>query len=116
MPRQPPFQPSTDIVYLRDKTSTLDLTSGLNELRKQNILCDVNIRVGDATYAAHKVVLSVASGYFKSMFTSGFRETNSSEVTIQGMKNIKTLFNFKTGRDVKAKFGTCNLCKRTSRK
>ena len=58
--------------------------NGLNDLREQNQLCDILIKVGRRSFHAHKAVLASASSYFNAMFTSGFKETNQSEVTIDG--------------------------------
>ena len=41
----------------------------LDELRQQNQLCDVIIRVGDQDFVAHRVVLAATCPYFKGMFT-----------------------------------------------
>lgn len=43
----------------------------LDELRQQNQLCDVIIRVGDQDFVAHRVVLAATCPYFKGMFTGG---------------------------------------------
>ncbi|XP_072034207.1 kelch-like protein 15 [Amphiura filiformis] len=74
---------SNEIVYLQDKTWKTDLMSGLNDLRKEKVMCDITIKIGDDSYLAHKVVLGVHCGYFKAMYTSGCKETKSSEVTLQ---------------------------------
>lgn len=43
---------------------------GLNDFRKQGILCDVSITVqGDRTFLAHRIVLAASSQYFRSLFT-----------------------------------------------
>ncbi|XP_072019606.1 kelch-like protein 32 [Amphiura filiformis] len=55
----------------------------LNQLRQESYFCDVTIIVDDTRFPAHKAVLSASSSnYFKRMFTSGFQESTSSEVTI----------------------------------
>lgn len=41
----------------------------LDELRQQNQLCDVRIRVGNREYVAHRAVLAATSPYFRGMFT-----------------------------------------------
>ena len=60
------------------------LLSGLHDLREQNQLCDVIIKVGQRSFHAHKVVLASASKYFMAMFTSGFKETSQSEINFDG--------------------------------
>lgn len=53
-------------------TST-DLTKSafkvLEELRQQNQLCDVTIRVGNRDCVAHRAVLAATCPYFRGMFT-----------------------------------------------
>lgn len=53
----------------------------LNDLRKHENLCDVNLCVGGCQLSAHKVVLSACSPYFKAMFTQDMVEKNQSNVT-----------------------------------
>ena len=57
---------------------------GLHQLQQKNTLCDVNIKVQDTTFHAHKAVLSASSKFFRVMFTSGFQETHGSDVVITG--------------------------------
>ena len=61
-----------------------ELGSILNELRGEESLCDVTVNVGNKSFRAHKAVLAASSGYFNAMFTSGFRESDLSEVSIPG--------------------------------
>ena len=58
----------------------------LHELRKDNVLCDVTLRIEGQDFAAHRCVLSAASPYFRSLFTSGFRENQDSVVELQEIK------------------------------
>lgn len=44
----------------------------LEELRQQNQLCDVTIRVGNRDCVAHRAVLAATCPYFRGMFTGGF--------------------------------------------
>ncbi|XP_063665070.1 kelch-like protein 2 isoform X2 [Pan troglodytes] len=41
----------------------------MNELRSQNLLCDVTIVAEDMEISAHRVVLAACSPYFHAMFT-----------------------------------------------
>lgn len=41
----------------------------LDELRQQNQLCDVTIRVGNKDCVAHRAVLAATCPYFRGMFT-----------------------------------------------
>ncbi|KAJ8378538.1 hypothetical protein AAFF_G00238430 [Aldrovandia affinis] len=59
----------------------------MDELRHQELLCDLVLHVThkDAAvdFKVHKVVLAACSPYFKAMFTSNFRESGASEVTLR---------------------------------
>lgn len=44
------------------------LLETLNSLRKENRFCDVEIRAGDVSFNAHRIVLSSSSPYFEAMF------------------------------------------------
>ena len=59
----------------------------LNELRKDKVLCDVTLRIEGKDFAAHRCVLSAASPYFRSLFTSGFKENKDS---VEELQEIKT--------------------------
>ena len=65
-----------------DDTYGPHLISGLKNLREKGSLCDVTIIIDKERFKAHKAVLSATSTYFNSMFTSGFQESNNSEVKI----------------------------------
>ncbi|XP_072051651.1 uncharacterized protein [Amphiura filiformis] len=67
---------------------TNQLACALNDLRKQNQLCDIIINVGGRVFSAHKAVLAVSSSYFLAMFTSGFSEGTANEVNIDGKPEI----------------------------
>ncbi len=85
------------------------LSSGLNDLRAEGKFCDVIIHIEDKQFPAHKVVLSAASDYFLAMFTSGFQESTSPEVRIQGESEaFEQLLNF-------AYTGSLNLSTETIR-
>ena len=52
----------------------------MNNLRKENTLCDVQLRVENKNFPAHRIVLAACSDYFCAMFTHGvstssFRKT-----------------------------------------
>ncbi len=59
----------------------------LNMLRAKDILCDTTIRAEGQDFAAHKHVLSAASEYFRAMFASQMKETESNVVELQGTKS-----------------------------
>ena len=58
----------------------------LHELRNDNFLCDITLRIEGKDFAAHRCVLSAASPYFRSLFTSGFKENQDSVVELQEIK------------------------------
>ena len=64
-----------------------ELLSKLNELRKGSTLCDATLRIGGEDFVAHRCVLSAASPYFRSLFTSGFKENESNVVELQEIKS-----------------------------
>ncbi|XP_072024553.1 kelch-like protein 25 [Amphiura filiformis] len=61
----------------------LELASNLNRLRSQDSLTDVTVTIGNRHFRAHRAVLAACSSYFQAMFTSGFQESNSSDVVIE---------------------------------
>uniref|UniRef100_A0A674HZ31 Kelch like family member 2 n=1 Tax=Terrapene triunguis TaxID=2587831 RepID=A0A674HZ31_9SAUR len=55
----------------------------MNELRSQNLLCDVTIVAEDMEIAAHRVVLAACSPYFHAMFTGEMSESRAKRVRIK---------------------------------
>ena len=55
----------------------------LNDLRLNDELCDVTLKVGSEQISAHKVILSANSLYFRAMFTSNYAESNKAVIEIQ---------------------------------
>ncbi|XP_069100019.1 kelch-like protein 2 [Pleurodeles waltl] len=55
----------------------------MNELRSQNLLCDVTIVAEDVEITAHKVVLAACSPYFHAMFTGEMSESRAKKVRIK---------------------------------
>ncbi|XP_062333311.1 kelch-like protein 2 [Osmerus eperlanus] len=55
----------------------------MNELRSQNLLCDVTIVAEDVELAAHRVVLAAGSPYFHAMFTGEMAESRAKRVRIK---------------------------------
>ena len=60
----------------------------LDELRKTNNLCDVNLRAEGQDFPAHRCVLSAASDYFKTLFSSELqvKENQSNLVELNEVK------------------------------
>ncbi|XP_077553231.1 kelch like ECH associated protein 1 [Haemaphysalis longicornis] len=54
-------------------------------MRRQGVLCDVEIRVGSESFPAHRLVLLAMSPYFRAMFAGGLREAAMPVVQIQGV-------------------------------
>ena len=76
----------------KDREITFDnfkdeLLHKLNELRERNSLCDTTIRAQGQDFPAHKCVLSAASPYFRTMFTSRLQENESDLVELQEAKS-----------------------------
>ncbi|XP_052272087.1 kelch-like protein 13 [Dreissena polymorpha] len=57
----------------------------LNKLKNDKILCDVILIAENKKYEAHRVILVSASDYFRSMFTSGMRESHQREIELKGI-------------------------------
>lgn len=57
----------------------------LNEMRLNNEQCDIMLRVESDQLAAHKLILSANSPYFRAMFSSSYCEATQSTVEIQGI-------------------------------
>ena len=77
----------TDVKLICDLEFKEELLSKLNELRKESTLCDATLRIEGQDFAAHRCVLSAASPYFRSLFTSGFKENESAVVELQEIKS-----------------------------
>lgn len=61
-----------------------NLIIDLQKMAKKSILTDIQLKVGKILIPCHKSVLCAASGYFRGMFSSGFKESSSSQVEIKG--------------------------------
>lgn len=63
---------STNRLQYTSKDITRRAFKVLDELRQQNQLCDVTIRVGSSDCVAHRAVLAATCPYFRGMFTGVF--------------------------------------------
>ena len=70
------------------KLSTKDILKGLDDLRSQELLCDVHLVAEGAKFPAHRVVLAAASPYFQAMFTGGFQEGQMREITLNDTSSV----------------------------
>jgi hypothetical protein len=60
---------NTNKLLYTSKGLTKSAFKVLEELRQQNQLCDVTIRVGSRDCVAHRAVLAATCPYFRGMFT-----------------------------------------------
>ncbi|KAL5247560.1 hypothetical protein ACHWQZ_G019438 [Mnemiopsis leidyi] len=58
----------------------------MNQLRKNNVLCDVVLMVGTHQVPAHRVVLAGCSSYFCAMFTGPMSESKQEIIQIKGVE------------------------------
>ena len=68
------------------KLSTSGILSGLDALREEGILCDIELEVAGNRLSAHRVILAALSPYFKTLFTGAFKEQNERVVEIKGIE------------------------------
>lgn len=64
----------------------LELTTKLNDLRKQKVLCDVTLFAGGETFLAHRNVLAVSCPYFYKLFTNDMREKTSESINLEALE------------------------------
>ncbi|XP_069135195.1 kelch-like protein 2 [Argopecten irradians] len=65
-----------------DKTYLDATLGGLNILKKEDALCDVNLVVDGVKIKCHKVILAIFSEYFRAMFTREMEETDQNEIQL----------------------------------
>ena len=63
-----------------------ELLKGLDRVRDSKEFTDITLHVGDQQFECHKLVLSLATPYFRTMFTSGMKEATAAEVTMHGVE------------------------------
>jgi actin-binding protein IPP len=71
----------------KDKNYALSLLSKLNTFQKDTLFCDGIIKIAGKQFSIHKVILSAASPYFRTLFCNGMVETFSLEVELQGVES-----------------------------
>ena len=59
------------------------MQAGMFDFFKENELTDVTLLVQGRKYQCHKLVLSVGSEYFRTMFTSRFQEASQNEIELR---------------------------------
>ncbi|PWW74711.1 POZ domain-containing protein [Tuber magnatum] len=68
---------------------------GLLNLRENEVLCDVTMIAPPQTFKAHKIVLASVCDYWRSMFTSKFMESSTTEISLQDYPStIKVLLDY----------------------
>ncbi len=65
-----------------------EILRGLDSLRQDEILCDVQLEAEGERIPAHKAVLAAASPYFKAMFAGNFSETRLQVVEIKEISSL----------------------------
>ncbi|XP_033735642.1 kelch-like protein 13 [Pecten maximus] len=63
----------------------MKILQGLHKLKNDKILCDVTLIAEGHRFDAHRVILVSCSDYFRSMFTSGMRESTQREIELKGI-------------------------------
>ncbi|GMT27521.1 hypothetical protein PFISCL1PPCAC_18818, partial [Pristionchus fissidentatus] len=63
----------------------MELLQSLNSLRNDHILCDVYLLNSGHSLAAHRVVLSACSNYFRAMFSCNLSESKKMDIDMPGM-------------------------------
>lgn len=83
------------LIY-RPEKHTAEAFSRLTDMRIENKLCDVVIKLDELKINAHRVVLAACSPYFLAMFSGEMRESHQGEVTIKGFvpTAVKSLVEF----------------------
>uniref|UniRef100_A0A8C6TDI9 Zinc finger and BTB domain containing 24 n=1 Tax=Neogobius melanostomus TaxID=47308 RepID=A0A8C6TDI9_9GOBI len=67
--------PLSSQISLHSDSHKLSILSKFNQLRTQELLCDVTIEVENALFKAHKALLAASSDYFSSLFASQHQTT-----------------------------------------
>eukprot|EP00794_Sanderia_malayensis_P008164 gene8165-9037_t len=76
------MEDNNENLTFRESDHPLSLAKELNDLRKNGRFCDVKIIVGSKSFKAHRCVLSSGCSYFRTMFSSGLRESEKDEIEI----------------------------------
>ncbi len=63
--------------------SAVELVAGLDALRQEGALCDVELQAENQTLPAHRAVLAAASPFFKAMFIGNFKEATEKVIQVK---------------------------------
>lgn len=58
----------------------------MNQLRREDQLCDITFRIGSETFRAHRVVVASVSPYLRAMFTCGMKESSQDEIELRDIE------------------------------
>lgn len=62
------------------------LLTTTNKLRKEGVLCDVRLLVGDQSFLAHRSILAASSPYFRGLFTNDMKEKDLMECRLDQLQ------------------------------
>lgn len=69
-----------------DKGLSKEMLEQMDQLRKNEELCDVELVVDSQCFRAHRVVLAASSMYFRAMFCRQMAESGQRRIAIQGVE------------------------------
>ncbi|XP_078574576.1 kelch repeat and BTB domain-containing protein 12-like isoform X2 [Branchiostoma floridae x Branchiostoma japonicum] len=75
-------------MYATHEEHSNDVLTELNEMREQAELTDVVLEVEGRSFPCHRAVLASCSRYFRTMFTSGYKEAKQEKVIIQDVSGV----------------------------
>ncbi|XP_048396853.2 kelch-like protein 13 [Stegostoma tigrinum] len=86
-------QSSTSLGSTQDfssETHSSAVLQGFNNLRNNDLLCDVSLvpADGDEKFPVHRAMMASASDYFKAMFTGGMKEQEQMSIKLHGVSKI----------------------------
>jgi len=86
--RRPEFQ-----VY-KSSSNNLSILTSLNELRLENVLCDVILVVEEDKFVAHRNVLTASSPYFKNLFETNDKPSEPIVIESVTSEGVSALLNY----------------------
>ncbi|XP_021929393.1 kelch-like protein 10 [Zootermopsis nevadensis] len=75
----------------------------LNELREENLLCDAVLRLEDGgVFRVHRVILSMFSDYFRTLFTTTLHASEETDILLHGVRSdaLKQILNYVYLREI----------------
>lgn len=69
-----PIQNKKSLRKMNYDFGLLRVDLNIPSLRETGLLSDATLEADGKSYPAHKVILALASDYFKALFTSGFKD------------------------------------------